>query len=180
MSRCLVLNAGYEYLSIAERWIDALGLVLSRKATPIEEYAEVVRSQREVFRLPAVVVMNRHVKSRRKVRLWVTPTRRLVFSRDGFRCQYCGIGISMKTGTRDHVLPLSRGGPDVLSNVVAACRDCNGRKDARTPEEAGMRLLSQPRSLTESEKIQCLLKTCRTKERDTWLECLDRIGARLG
>ncbi len=180
MSRCLVLNASYEYLSIADRWIDALTLVLSKKATPIEEYPEVVRSQREDFRLPAVVVMNRYEKTRRKVRLWIVPTRKLVFSRDGFRCQYCGTGVNMKTGTRDHVQPLSRGGPDVLANVVTACRDCNGRKDDRTPDEAGMKLLSQPRSLTESEKIQCLLKTCRTKERDTWLECLTRIGVRLG
>ena len=180
MSRCLVLNASYEYLSIADRWIDALSLVLAKKATPIEEYPEVVRSQREAFRLPAVVVMNRYVKTRRKVRVWSAPTRKLVFSRDGFQCQYCGTRISMGTGTRDHVVPLSRGGPDVLANVVTACRDCNGRKDARTPAEAGMTLRSQPRSLTEAEKIQCLLKTCKVKERETWLECLDRIGVRLG
>ncbi len=180
MSRCLVLNASYEYLSIAERWIDALSLVLSKTATPIEEYPEVVRSQHDAFRLPAVVVMNRYVKTRRKVRLWVVPTRKLVFSRDGFRCQYCGTGVSMKTGTRDHVMQLSRGGPDVLANVVTACRDCNGRKDAKTPREAGMTLLSQPRALTEFEKIQYLLKTVRTKERDLWTECLDRIGVRLG
>lgn len=180
MSRCLVLNASYEYLSIADRWIDALSLVLSKKATPIEEYPDVVRSQHEHFRLPAVVVMNRYVKTRRKIRLWVVPTRKLVFSRDGFECQYCGRKVSMTTGTRDHVSPLSRGGPDVLSNVVTACRDCNGRKDDLTPDEAGFTLRNRPRSLTEAEKIQCLLKTCRTKERETWLECLDRIGIRLG
>jgi 5-methylcytosine-specific restriction endonuclease McrA len=179
MSRCLVLNASYEYLSIAERWIDALTLVINKKATPIEEYPDIVRSQREHFRLPAVVVMNRYVKTRRKVRLWHVPTRKLVFSRDGFRCQYCGIGISMKTGTRDHVMPLSHGGPDVLANVVTACRDCNGRKDARTPDEAGMKLLSQPRSLTDAEKIQCVLKTVRSKERETWFDCLRRNGITL-
>ena len=59
MSRCLVLNASYEYLSISDKWIDALGLVLTKKATPIEEYTDIVRSQRTAFRLPAVVVMNR-------------------------------------------------------------------------------------------------------------------------
>jgi 5-methylcytosine-specific restriction endonuclease McrA len=180
MSRCLVLNASYEYLSIADRWIDALSLVIAGKATPIEEYSEVVRSQRTEFRLPAVVVMNRYVKTRRKVRLWVAPTRKLVFSRDGFLCQYCGVRVTMTSGTRDHVLPLSRGGPDVLTNVVTACHGCNSRKDNQTPEEAGMVLRSQPRALTESEKVQCLLKTCRTKERETWLECLGRIGVRLG
>jgi 5-methylcytosine-specific restriction endonuclease McrA len=180
MSRCLVLNASYEYLSIADRWIDALSLVIAGKATPIEHYQEVVRSQRAEFRIPAVVVMNRYVKTKRKVRLWVAPTRKLVFSRDGFQCQYCGVRVTMTSGTRDHVQPLSRGGPDVLSNVVTACRDCNGRKDNRTPAEAGMTLRSQPRSLTEAEKVQCLLKTCRTKERETWVDCLDRIGVRLG
>jgi 5-methylcytosine-specific restriction endonuclease McrA len=179
MSRCLVLNASYEYLSISDKWIDALSLVLSKKATPIEEYADVVRSQRCSFRLPAVVVMNRYVKTSRHVRLWVSPTRKLVFSRDGFQCQYCGKRITMTTGTRDHVMPLSRGGADTLANVVTACLTCNGQKGNRTPSEAGMPLLSQPRALTDMEKINCLLKTCRSKERETWFACLGRMGLKL-
>jgi 5-methylcytosine-specific restriction endonuclease McrA len=179
MTRCLVLNASYEYLSIAERWIDGLSLVIAGKATPIEHYPDVVRSERATFQLPAVVVMRHQVRPQRRRRLFDSPTRKAVFIRDGFACQYCGARLSMSTGTRDHVVPRSRGGADTLANVVAACRACNSRKDARTPQEAGMTLRRQPRALTEEEKIQCLLKTVRAKERATWLDCLRRNGITL-
>jgi 5-methylcytosine-specific restriction endonuclease McrA len=179
MSRCMVLNASYEYLSIVEHWMDALVLVLAGKATPIESYPEVVRSQHCTFNLPAVVVMRKQVKITRRRRLFDSPTRKAVFTRDGFTCQYCGARLSMAKGTRDHVLPLSRGGADALCNVVACCMPCNSRKDDRTPEEAGMVLQGRPRSLTEEEKLRCLLKTCRTREREMWLSCLERNGIRL-
>lgn len=179
MTRCLVLNASYEYLSIADRWIDALSLVIAGKATPIEHYPDVVRSARASFHLPAVVVMRYQVRPQRRRRLFDSPSRSVVFIRDAFQCQYCGGRLSMHTATRDHVIPRSRGGKDTLGNVVAACRSCNARKDDRTPQEAGMQLLSTPRTLTEDEKIQCLLKTVRTKERMVWLECLRRHGITL-
>jgi 5-methylcytosine-specific restriction endonuclease McrA len=179
MTRCLVLNASYEYLAIAERWIDALSLVITGKATPIEHYPDVVRSAYATFRLPAVVVMRRQVRTLRHRRIFAAPSRRAVFIRDGFACQYCGARLSLTTGTRDHVVPRSRGGSDTLANVVAACRTCNARKDARTPHEAGMTLRSQPRSLTEEEKLDCLLKTVRAKERGVWLDCLRRNGISL-
>jgi 5-methylcytosine-specific restriction endonuclease McrA len=179
MTRCLVLNASYEYLAVAERWIDALTLVLAGKAVPIEHYPDTVRSAHASFQLPAVVVMRRQVRTQRRRRLFDAPTRKAVFVRDGFACQYCGARLSMATGTRDHVVPRSRGGADSLGNVVAACRACNARKDARTPHEAGMPLRSQPRALSDDEKIQCLLKTVRAKERTAWLDCLRRNGIAL-
>ena len=176
MSRCMVLNASYEFLAIEDRWIDALGLVLSGKAVPLEEYPDVVRSQHCTFRMPAVVMMRYHVKTLRKRHLFNVPTRKAVFIRDGFVCQYCGVKVSMTTGTRDHVIPRSRGGPDTLTNVVTACRACNVSKDDRTPDEVGMKLNSRPRSLSEDEKIQCLLKLVRAKERNAWMACLRRLG----
>lgn len=66
--------------------------------------------------------------------------------RDGGQCQYCG-RTKLKRGeffTRDHILPTSRGGKDEWDNVVLSCSKCNNLKDNRTPEEAGMKLLSQP------------------------------------
>jgi 5-methylcytosine-specific restriction endonuclease McrA len=179
MTRCMVLNASYEFLAIEERWIDALSLVLAGKATPLELYPDVVRSARERFQLPAVVVMRHQVRTQRRRRLFDSPTRKAVFIRDGFRCQYCGGRIGMNTGTRDHVVPRSRGGADTLANVVAACVACNTRKDARTPDEAGMPLLSRPRALSEDEKLRCLLKVVRSRERATWMECLRRHGITL-
>ncbi len=69
---------------------------------------------------------------------------RTLFRRDGHRCLYCGTQHTRSELTRDHVLPLSRGGSDRWENVVAACKRCNWMKDAMTPEEAGMPLLAVP------------------------------------
>lgn len=62
-----------------------------------------------------------------------------VFERDGWSCRYCGALCDRPT--LDHVEPKSRGGSHDPDNLVTACGPCNSRKGARTPEEAGMRLL---------------------------------------
>jgi len=179
MHRCLVLNANYEYLSVLDHWIEALALVLRGKADPIATYEHVARSEHETYALPAVLVTRRLVKTRRRRALFDAPAKAVVLSRDAFTCQYCGCRVTMTSGTRDHVFPRSRGGRDILGNVVAACEPCNRRKEDRTPAEAGMALLSQPRSLTEEEKVACLLRTVRSEERSAWLACLRRHGITL-
>lgn len=68
-----------------------------------------------------------------------------VFIRDAFRCQYCGQKFSYKNLTIDHVVPRSRGGKTEWSNVVTACNSCNIKKGDRTPEEARMLLLKEPK-----------------------------------
>ncbi len=67
-----------------------------------------------------------------------------LFRRDAYLCMYCGEQYTDGQLTRDHVIPLSQGGKDVWSNVVAACRDCNTRKGGRTPEQAHTPLLAVP------------------------------------
>ena len=71
-------------------------------------------------------------------------TNRALFLRDASLCMYCGTPRKSGSLTRDHVLPMSRGGLDRWTNVVTACRSCNARKGNRTPEEAGMPLLAIP------------------------------------
>jgi 5-methylcytosine-specific restriction endonuclease McrA len=51
-----------------------------------------------------------------------------VFLRDGYLCQYCGVDVSKKTATLDHVLPVSHGGKTTFENTVCACADCNANK----------------------------------------------------
>jgi 5-methylcytosine-specific restriction endonuclease McrA len=71
-------------------------------------------------------------------------TNRTLFQRDHNLCLYCGQQFSTSQLTRDHVVPVSRGGECVWENCVTACKHCNQRKDDRTPEEAGMKLLAVP------------------------------------
>lgn len=73
-------------------------------------------------------------------------TNALLFRRDGYVCLYCGQDFSRRRDklTRDHVLPLSRGGLDTWRNTVSACRSCNQLKRNRVPEEWGVQLLAVP------------------------------------
>ncbi|GIX34353.1 MAG: hypothetical protein KatS3mg126_0132 [Lysobacteraceae bacterium] len=71
-------------------------------------------------------------------------TNAALFARDQHLCLYCGQVFPRHQLTRDHVVPLSRGGRDAWQNVVSACIACNLRKGGRTPAEAGMPLLAVP------------------------------------
>ncbi len=73
-----------------------------------------------------------------------TLTNTALFARDQHLCLYCGKHFSRQLLTRDHVMPLSRGGRDHWENVVSACFHCNSRKGGRTPQQASMPLLAVP------------------------------------
>ena len=65
-----------------------------------------------------------------------------IWNRDNFTCQYCGKRECLSV---DHITPESQGGKMSEKNLVTACKSCNSRKRARTPEEAGMTLMNDPR-----------------------------------
>jgi hypothetical protein len=71
-------------------------------------------------------------------------TNEKLFARDRRLCAYCGVRQRERALSRDHIVPLSRGGRDAWMNVVTACRGCNARKGARNPEQARMPLLYLP------------------------------------
>ncbi|MFA4986353.1 MAG: HNH endonuclease [Candidatus Brocadiia bacterium] len=71
-------------------------------------------------------------------------TRRALFLRDRFTCQYCGATPGARELTIDHLVPLSRGGRSNWDNCALACVPCNTRKSNRTPEESGMSLKRKP------------------------------------
>jgi hypothetical protein len=71
-------------------------------------------------------------------------SRRKLFCRDRHTCAYCGGVFDWKKLQAEHILPESRGGQYTWMGLVSACSFCNGRKRARTPEEAGMPLLYLP------------------------------------
>ncbi|MBL8748828.1 MAG: HNH endonuclease [Planctomycetes bacterium] len=71
-------------------------------------------------------------------------TRRNLFLRDDFTCQYCGTHCNSDHLSVDHVLPRSRGGSTSWENCVLACVRCNAKKADRTLKEIGFRLLRPP------------------------------------
>ena len=137
MGRSLVLNATLQPLAVvpARR---AVVLVLKEKADAIHSDGVVFRSEHLKLAAPSVVKLRYfvHVPYRARAAL----TRRAVFARDGWTCQYCGRAAE----NVDHVIPKSRGGEHSWENVVAACRRCNSRKENRLPSEVGMALTHEP------------------------------------
>ena len=71
-------------------------------------------------------------------------SRRNIFLRDAYTCQYCGGRPGTRELNLDHVMPRSRGGRSTWDNLVTSCRDCNLRKGWATPDECGMALRSRP------------------------------------
>ena len=143
---CLALNASFEPLTMVpvKR---ALRLVIDGKAEIVEsDQGRVVRSERLTMPRPAVIRLTRFIHVPRRFRRQVTNT--FLFARDRYRCQYCGRAAfelrPREALTRDHLVPLSRGGTNHWSNVVTACSTCNARKGNQLPEEIGMHPLTNP------------------------------------
>jgi 5-methylcytosine-specific restriction endonuclease McrA len=136
----LILTQGYMPHRIVG-WQKAITLFFTGKVEVVETYDEVIRSVSLDLQMPAVVRLTRGFRHHQgKVRF----SRVNVLTRDGFRCQYCGEKLPARDSTFDHVVPRSQGGETSWTNIVTACRGCNSRKGNRTPEQAGMTLLSRP------------------------------------
>jgi 5-methylcytosine-specific restriction endonuclease McrA len=118
-------------------WTRAVTMLIAGEAytiLPRSDGAE-VRSVSMSLPWPLVVSLNRFVQHKyREFNDDDHVSRRVIFTRDDWECQYCG----EHGNTIDHVMPKSRGGKNTWGNMVAACRDCNHRKADRTPQEAGM------------------------------------------
>lgn len=135
----LVLNQNYEPLNVCNVR-RALVLVFNGKAEVLELNHAFIHSSRYTIRAPSVIRLAHMIRRPHpKAKL----SRREVFLRDDFTCQYCG--QHGRDLTLDHVMPKSRGGAHTWENLVSACRACNHRKGGKTLEEARMRPLHQPR-----------------------------------
>lgn len=124
----------------------ALRLVIDRKAEIVEADGSVMRSERLAMPRPAVIRLVKFVHVPRRFRRQVTNT--FLFARDNYRCQFCGRHQQQlrhrECLTRDHLVPLSRGGSNTWTNVLTACSTCNTRKGNSLPHEVGMQPLTSP------------------------------------
>ena len=120
----------------------AVVLLLKEKAELLERGRWELHSESSTLARPVVIRLVSYVRvprdaHRRKI------TRRAVFARDGWTCQYCG---SRSNLTVDHVIPRSKGGTSSWENIVASCAPCNRRKGDRLPRQAGMHPRRAPRT----------------------------------
>jgi 5-methylcytosine-specific restriction endonuclease McrA len=156
--RVLVLNKLWTVVNVCT--LDrAISLVYAEKARivdPFEQFAiytwddwsklrlkdgeDILHSQRAAFRIPEVILLSDYDRMpNRRVKF----SRREIYRRDNYKCQYCGHLVGAE-GSIDHIIPSSQGGPTTWTNCVLACTTCNRKKDNRTPKQAHMKLLSTP------------------------------------
>lgn len=142
MNVVLVLDIGWRPLRV-EDWRKAFVDVFLGK-TEVVSYSQdrTIQSATRSWPMPSVVRILHHFK---RERIRVKFSRINIYTRDGFRCQFCGSPGKTEELTFDHVLPRSRGGRTVWENIVTCCMPCNKFKGDRTPVEAGMKLLKVPR-----------------------------------
>ena len=106
------------------------------------EHDDWVRTVQAPIQVPRVIRLKRFDRLPRQTLRF---NRRNLFARDGHCCQYCGDSFPTQLLSIDHVVPRSRGGETTWENVVCSCIACNTKKGGRTPQEARMRLLREPR-----------------------------------
>ena len=135
----LVLNANFEPIHVCSTR-RAVTLILAGKAGMIANGRGHIRTISQLIPRPSVIRLETQIhRPRPRVKL----TRREVFRRDNYTCQYCG----KREGslTIDHVIPRHMGGRHIWTNLVTACSTCNHRKGGRKVDEAHMHLLHIPK-----------------------------------
>lgn len=184
---CLVLNRHWQPIQTASVK-DAIGLVAKGSAFVIDpatferhdllSWGEVskamktvgdglIRSQHLVIVPPEVVVLTAYEGRGERSVIF---SRKNIFKRDRYTCQYCGKQPGPEELTIDHVLPRSRGGTSTWENCLLACVECNKRKADKTPEEAKM----PARKVPKKPSWKTLAQVHPKARRESWEQFLGR------
>ncbi len=157
-SQVLVLNASYEAIHICglKR---AIIMIVKGMARSEQDTHIVLRSPSTVIPIPAVIRLSHfvHIPYRKK-----SYSKKHIYLRDNYTCQYCKKVATPDQLTLDHILPQSRGGKTAWENLVTSCKKCNTKKGDQTPREAGMALTNKPKPLNS----YFYLHLVRSKARD--------------
>ena len=164
MHRVLVLNQDFSFLGVTS-WQNAICAVYTQKAVAMENYDQEVHSPSTTMKIPAVIRLKHFVRVAYERLAYVSFTKRNVHLRDNYICQYCSKQCAKGNVGIDHILPESRGGLNIWSNVVTACHSCNMIKDNKTPEEAGLKLIRVP---TKPKRFREILRIKLGEIIDLW------------
>ena len=156
----LKLDSAFRPLELIDS-LEALVLCIIGKAMAIETYEKDIRSAKQSFKLPAVIVLKRYVKYHFNN---LAPNRVNILWRDNYQCQYCAKKFPELELTLDHIIPKSRGGQNTWENLVTACKKCNQKKGSRLLHECKMSLLKPP----QKPKPTVLRKVNKDKINDLW------------
>lgn len=156
-NQCLVLNADYSPVGIID-WKRAILYTLKHSSVNVEiiEYHEddYIVGVNDNYLIPAIIRVKTYLNLNNYL---VHFSRKNLFIRDNFTCQYCGNKNHINNLTYDHVIPKSKWrdktkSPTNWNNIVTACTKCNRKKGSRTPSQANMPLINKPYSPSRNKK----------------------------
>ncbi|GAB2295383.1 hypothetical protein Dimus_029556 [Dionaea muscipula] len=147
--RGLVLDGSYRPVNVV-CWKRAICMEYMEKADVLEYYSRTVNSPSGSFYIPAVLRVPYLLQVVKKRRVRNVLSRRNVFRRDNYTCQYCSSGNNL---TLDHVVPVAQGGKRTWENLVTACYRCNSKKSHKTLVEANMALIKMPKAPKEYDLL---------------------------
>jgi len=104
---------------------------------------EVIRTPNIAIEVPEVVILSEYGGVPFTEVNW---SRRNLYKRDSYTCQYCNTPGSPGDLTIDHIKPRSRGGRNGWTNCVTSCLSCNTFKADKPLRETGMKLIKEPKT----------------------------------
>lgn len=169
----LVLNADFQPLSYLPlslwSWQDAVKAIFSGKVQVVDVYPDIsVRAASFEVPLPSVIALSEYVPHKNQRPAF---TRRNVFLRDEYKCQYCNNRFHTADLSLDHVHPRCMGGQLTWENAVTSCLHCNGKKGSRPITELraiGMRLIREPRCPSQMELAAKAARMVPQRVHPTW------------
>ena len=151
MVAVLLLNASYEPLAVIP-WKRAISLLVRNRVDSVTDETAIIHSPGSTWSVPVVLRLRRYINVPKRGAGW---SRQGVMRRDNYRCIYCGLAagdvqhgrpLTRSDFTVDHIIPRSRGGKNSWGNTACACPSCNQRKGNRSPHEAGLTMLWEPKT----------------------------------
>jgi len=164
LGRVLVLNASYEPINVCTVRRAAV-LVLKQRAEVLEHSEWALHAENLTMPRPMVIRLVTYVRIPRDAHSRKI-TRRAIFARDSWTCQYCG--SERGNLTIDHVIPRSKGGSSSWDNIVTCCAPCNRRKGDRLPRQANM----HPRHAPRPPSPTLFVHVAMTRIPDAWQQYL--------
>lgn len=147
----LILNGDYQPLSKYPLSLNSMKKVLKSllkgRISVVKEYDDCIYIQGNEMKLPKVVVLKKYINVSHKPKF----SRKNVYLRDDYTCQYCGKKFKAEDLTFDHVVPRKNGGQTTWENIVTCCRECNTHKGCKSSDEAHMYPLREPHIPTMRE-----------------------------
>ena len=107
----------------------------------IKEYDDSIIIKNKEIKLPKIVMLNKYIQVNHTPKF----SRKNIYLRDNYTCQYCGRKFTPECLTFDHVIPRKDGGKTIWENIVTCCKECNCKKGCKKAEDVGLHLIAEPK-----------------------------------